>query len=582
MSGYSVRGTQSGGDTAGSGGGSGSAGGSSGSSGGSGIRGSNLNTSVTGSINGTIQVFTVAGPTNPLTTGSSADIRIPVTIPEGATIDRGLLYVYVSDAEETETGTGTEVEPDFRFDGKPVTPATVAWDRQGTGSDSMAGTFTMEIPPEMLTNGDHTVTIQAEGEQRATYRMPAALLVLVAGDPARSRIDYWIADGCDDVLADLWEGTTSEDAATEVKFDGTIDSGQASGAWLYVASTAAPEEGGRGGNRVTMDTWDWLSPLQEGPSGVLTTALDVFSFIHESGNTAQVQSYPIGVAGDHLQNRNAILVVRYGAVEEGAAPGIEISSDTKAAAGEDIGSFIMPYAATGVLEEEFCYRTADGALALTFPKGGRMINGTGAAVTSVTIRAVRDLLPVPGTAMERVYRIAPEDATGEGPFSITAHLQETARDAMWYRYDTAVSAWQQVNTSLDLANGTVTAYPETFGIYGVATPLPATLTVGSNPAGARIYLDGVYLGKVTPATISPAESGNHTVRLELEQFTPYETTVTIPNDTALFADLTPDGPLSLNRLKFDEPCTEPGPTGSAECMSCPNLQGPLSSSTGRE
>ncbi|PKL61534.1 MAG: hypothetical protein CVV31_10650 [Methanomicrobiales archaeon HGW-Methanomicrobiales-2] len=553
VSGYSVQGTRSSGDTGGSGGGGSSSGSSAGSSGGSGIRGGTLNASTTGSINGTLHAFTASGPTEPLTVGSPSTIRIPVAVPEGATVDRGLLYVYVSNATEAKTGAGTEFEPVFGFDGKPVTPAAASWDRQGTGTASMAGTFTLELPPEMLANGDHTLTVQADGESKVTCRIPAALLVLVVSDPAMPRIDYRIGEGCDDVLADLWEGTTEEDAATKTTFDGTIDRDRASAARLYIVSTAESDRGGIG-NRVVLNTWDWLNPLQEGPAGVWTAALDVLPFIKASENIVEVQSYPVGTAGDHLQNRNAILVVRYGG-EEGSS-GIEISSDTVTAK-EDIGSFVLPHNTAGVLEEELGYRTGDETLSLIFPKGCRVINGTAAAVTSGMIRAVTDLPPVPGTAMERAYRIGPENATASLPFVMTAHGKATP-DAVWYRYDAAGAAWQQVATTINLTNGTVTAYPERFGIYGVATPLPATLTVSSNPAGARIHLDDTYLGKVTPATISPIGPGDHTLHLELEQFAPYEATVTVPDDTALFADLPPaDGYTVLNRLKFGDPQTEP-------------------------
>ncbi|KAF5050000.1 PEGA domain protein [anaerobic digester metagenome] len=520
----------------------------------SGILGSKLNTSTICSINGTLYAFTASGPTEPLTTGSSSTIQIPVAVPEGATVDRGLLYVYVSNATETKTGAGAEIEPAFRFDGKPVTPAAVSWDRQGTGSAPMAGTFSLAIPPEMLTAGDHTLTVQIEGEAKVACRVPAALLVLVVSDPTRPRIDYWIGEGCDDVLADLWEGTTGEDAATKTTFDGTIDRDRASAAQLYVVSTAEPDQGGIG-NRVVLNTWDWLNPLQEGPTGVWTAVLDALPFIKGSENVVKVQSYPVGTAGDHLQNRNAILVIWYGGDE--SLSGIEISSDARTTPEEEIGSFVLPYSATGALEEELHYSTGDRNLVLTFPAGNRVTNATGAAVTSVTIRAVQDLLPVPGMAMEQVYRITPEDATAAIPFSMAARLQTTG-NATWYHYDAAGSIWRQVNTAIDLTNGTVTAYPETFGVYGVATPLPATLTIGSNPAGARIILDGVYLGKVTPATISPADPGNHTLRLELEQFTSYETGITIPDDTAVFADLNHDGVRAANRLKFDELQIEPG------------------------
>ena len=541
VSGYSVRGTGGSGDTVVPG--SDSGGGDTGSSGTSGIRGSKLNAPATGTINGTLQVFTASGLAEPLTTGASSIIRIPVTVPEGATIDRGLLYVYMSNATETTTGTGTEVTPAFRFDGRPITPATVTWDRQGIGSAPMAGTFTLVLSPEMLTSGDHTLAVQVDGEAKITCRIPAALLVLAVNDPSLPRIDYWIADGCDDVLADLWEGTTEEDASTEVKIDGTID--RALAAHLYVVSTAEPGQGGAG-NRVVLNAWDWLNPLQEGPGGLWTATLDALPFIKESENVVKMQSYPVGAAGDHLQNRNAILVVRY----EGISSGMEISSDALTTLYEEIGSFVLPCNATGVLEDDLRYEISDGRLSLVFPKGSRVTNSTGAVVT---IRTARDILPVPGTTMEQMYRIILENTTIEVPFLMMVHGERTP-GATWYHYNAAGAAWQQANTTVDIANGTVTGYAVGSGIYGVAVPLPPTLMVISNPAGARVFLDDVYIGKVTPATISPIEPGNHTIRLELEQFASYETIAAVPVDKVTFADLVPaDGFAGVARLKFDEP-----------------------------
>ncbi|HNT09211.1 DUF3344 domain-containing protein, partial [Methanoculleus sp.] len=442
VSGYSVKGTKRSGDTGGSGD----------DRSGSGIQGSNLNASTTGSINGTLLAFTAPGPAEPLATGATAELRFPVAIPENATVDRGLLFVYMTDAKEAAAG--ADITPTFRFDGKPVTPA-VTRDLQGTGSAPMAGTFTLAIPPEMLAAGDHTLTVQMDAEPGATCRIPAALLVLVAADPGKPRIDYWIADGCDDVLADLWEGTTADDATTEVKFDGAIDRARASAAHLYVVSTAGSGQGGTG-NRVALNAWDWLNPLQEGPAGVWTATLDALPFIRASDNTVEVQSYPVGAAGDHLQNRNAILVVRYEA--ESASPGIEVSSGAGAAPEEEIGSFAL------APEEEVRYIAEDGSLVLTFPAGCRATNSTGGAVAEVTVHAVRGLLPPPGMAMERIYRIAPDNTTTGTPFTLAAATPGTARNATWYRYDAAGAAWQPIETTL--ANGTATVSVKAFGTYG--------------------------------------------------------------------------------------------------------------------
>jgi hypothetical protein len=75
------------------------------------------------------------------------------------------------------------------------------------------------------------------------------------------------------------------------------------------------------------------------------------------------------------------------------------------------------------------------------------------------------------------------------------------------------------------------------------TPAPAadvTLTVTSRPAGARVLVDGRFVGP-TPATVEGITPGAHTVRVELEGYQPWSTTVRVVSgqDARVAAPLVP-------------------------------------------
>jgi len=84
------------------------------------------------------------------------------------------------------------------------------------------------------------------------------------------------------------------------------------------------------------------------------------------------------------------------------------------------------------------------------------------------------------------------------------------------------------------------ANPEGRAVFGLrranAEPVPAssrsestftgTITVDSRPRGARVLLDGRFIG-TTPLTLSGVRAGSHTVRLEREGFTRWSSTVRV-------------------------------------------------------
>lgn len=59
------------------------------------------------------------------------------------------------------------------------------------------------------------------------------------------------------------------------------------------------------------------------------------------------------------------------------------------------------------------------------------------------------------------------------------------------------------------------------------------VTLETDPEGALVYLDGAYLGKITPHTIELDPGTRHTVRFELDGFVPAEMTIPAGNSTTI-------------------------------------------------
>lgn len=59
------------------------------------------------------------------------------------------------------------------------------------------------------------------------------------------------------------------------------------------------------------------------------------------------------------------------------------------------------------------------------------------------------------------------------------------------------------------------------------------ITLDSDPGGALVYLDGIYLGKTTPYTLDVGKGEHHTVRFELDGYGPSETSFTAANSTSI-------------------------------------------------
>ncbi|MFN4070525.1 MAG: RodZ domain-containing protein [Thermus caldifontis] len=82
-----------------------------------------------------------------------------------------------------------------------------------------------------------------------------------------------------------------------------------------------------------------------------------------------------------------------------------------------------------------------------------------------------------------------------------------------------------------------------------------SLEVASEPPGARVYLDGFYLGQ-TPLKSPPLEGGRRVIRLELPGYEPFQEEVVLDRDRALRYSLSPK-PQEPQALPAPSPTSAP-------------------------
>ena len=67
-----------------------------------------------------------------------------------------------------------------------------------------------------------------------------------------------------------------------------------------------------------------------------------------------------------------------------------------------------------------------------------------------------------------------------------------------------------------------------------------SMNIGANISGAKVYLDGKYVGITDGGviTITDVPAGTHTIRAEKEGYNPAEVTINVPETTTVTLKLT--------------------------------------------
>ncbi len=114
----------------------------------------------------------------------------------------------------------------------------------------------------------------------------------------------------------------------------------------------------------------------------------------------------------------------------------------------------------------------------------------------------------------------------------------------------SLAGFQDWVGQVEVIGGKTTTISRTLSVSPTVPPTPVpgtgTLTVASNPAGAQVYLDNVYLG-ITPITLPSVTGGTHQLLIRLSGYTDWQATVQVATGqtTPVDATLVPAAPTGV-------------------------------------
>jgi hypothetical protein len=258
---------------------------------------------------------------------------ITIDIPAGATVKLARLYnTYCwskSDYGDANVP-GDPAEADLTFNGVKVTCQNPAapipnpinygngvvhyWDtknlsKYGGMYDYPSGEFAWDVTDMVTGSGTYTATITnadsspTPSEYFCTFGFG---LLVVYQKPSAPEIEYWIAEGCDILIARTFE--TPEDATTSATFVGSIDLSNVKSADLTAVTTCSD-----GGLLDPPTNMMYFNGVEIGPATALgsnhygVNHFDVTSLLSSTQNVVEFQDRDDG----HYVH-NAFLVVEYG------------------------------------------------------------------------------------------------------------------------------------------------------------------------------------------------------------------------------------------------------------------------------
>jgi hypothetical protein len=475
-------------------------GGNTGTSGeGSGTSGGTLTTRVQGVVHGGVIFANTTGPAQVLEKGASETRTLMAPIPINATATVARLYIY-TDQELNERGMVGD-GPIVKIQGREAAPVITYQDcRPGETPCARIETRAWDLLAQGNVKQEIPITLNHPGGQAGEITWYGAALVIVyerEGDPETR---YWISEGADGVLADQDLGLAEAESFTTAEFPGELNRSLAQGARLLAVSTLPPGDTGEG-HQIAFNDNEWTGSLAG--DGIQSATLDVQPYLKSGGNRALLESSAESRRGELLENRNAVLVVEYGESPPEAEP---VGGETPVPAG-----------------------------------GNEMTWGTPAAVVLVTpvipVQSVTGGTPPTSAANGTMH------AGGEMPDSILGSL---------FRFIVSFFTGSSGGAHSPAEEGPPPQVSMAVPTTPPPTPTPSVgeevrpadtaashnLTVTSSPGRALVFLDGEYMGKVTPVTLTGVPSGPHTLRLEMEVFRPGEQMVDLEEDMAIHVNLT--------------------------------------------
>ena len=548
-----------------------------------------------GTVHGTVETVKVSGPEEAMEKGDDAVLTIPFALPGNATVEDARLYLSLSRSRDTRED--QPVDPVLRVvvNGREINRDILYSDEIDFEDEwYRIATACYDVTASIRKTGDHEVMISNRGGDDDAFLLAGALLVAVLKDDSLPEVSYWIMEGCDAILADPDEDGIPDSARTLIEFDGDISFSGVNESALLLFSTVPPDEE-IGDHKVSFNDWEWARPFAGNTGLLLEAELNALPFLKSSDNEGRVHSAPEGLRGTYLENRNALLLVEYGAGAPTSTPG---PGDTF---GEEPGEVITPVEGCTYVHElnasEVLLTLPEDQFVLYLPHGAELQYPDGSPVKEIRIEM--------GENESWMYRIAPENATISGDALLIA--QNVSLEYPIFARENPDGSWEELSGT-NVEGGRAWGRIDRLGTFtlmegvrpaknplvefleriwsfilsllpggedevegqlwenasrvmlscpgpGAEKPsIPAnatfSLTLQSSPAGARISLNGTYTGKVTPCTFGDLRHGEYLVRMDREGFVPEERAILLNQTRTLCIELSAENGPALNDLCF--------------------------------
>ncbi|MDT8356983.1 MAG: PEGA domain-containing protein [Methanomicrobiaceae archaeon] len=551
-----------------------------------------------GTIRGTVAAVNVSGPEEEMEKGDEAVLTIPFALPGDATVEDARLYLYLSRSRNTRED--EPEDPNIRVvvnDQEIIRDIFYTDEIDFEDEEYRIATACYDVTRAIRKTGDHEVVVTNRGGDDHAFALTGAMLVVVLQDDTLPELSYWIMEGCDAILADPEEDEIPDAARTLIAFDGDLSLSGVNESALMLFSTVLPGEK-IGEHKVSFNDWEWARPFSRDDALLLIEELNALPFLKSADNEGAVHSAPEGLAGTYLENRNAVLLVRYGESVVAPTPGEEPGKTPGKEAGEEITPVEGCTYIHALNASEVLLTLPEDRFMLYLPEGTEIRYQNGSPAQEIWVEEI-------GENESWMYRIGPENASVTGDAVLIA--QNISIENPIFAREGADGSWEEIpGTKVEEArawtgitrfgNFTLIDAPEPAknpmvefleGIWPFILSLlsggegeaerpawenaprvilscagPETeessipenatfaFTLQSSPAGARIFLNGTYTGKVTPYTFEGLRHEEYLVRVDREGFVPEERVVMLNQTRTLCIGLSAENGPALNDLCF--------------------------------
>jgi Protein of unknown function (DUF3344)/PEGA domain len=451
-----------------------------------GYRGSKLTTYDSGSLNGSIQLFSDPNSTPTEMNNRIRDYIIPIDLSPDSNLTLGRLYIYVSRSREIQTNRGVIPSLSAWFNQQQLDPEKVYIDTDGDNNKNVSATYAYDVLRHLKGNGSYTVSLRNPDFDQNVFTVDTVMLLVAYEQDQGPSSQFWIDEGCDVILSDPKRGILPKDAATSFTFVGAVNITENYDADL-ISVTTGIDTSNTTEHVVKFNNGTWYNTF-DNMSGSAVLRLPVTPFLNLSGNSGSIESTIRKMDAEYLVNRNVILVI-----EQNRSAGTDTKPDTANVTGN---------------QSIF----ANSSSSLNASMSG---NGTPTCRLSLHSDPEGALIFIDGTYLGKTTPWSVEINSSE-QHTIRLELDGflPAERNLTITNDTTVCEYlySDVHFTKGRSDETVLEREKTRhgGLY-----------INSRPSPAIITLDGMQMPQITPAVIYGLKEGTYTVRLSFEQSDPF-------------------------------------------------------------